>query len=151
MNTETNEDAGSVDPYDDAVVFRQSSWAWIWHSVPWLILFVISMAFDFFTFGIFPAIFATITIVPRYLSFKRTAYILGENNLIIKEGLILGQRNFDLPIADILEVEVQTGAFGRYLGYVNVKLASGDGVVNFLQYLPSNSPLIVLLQNKVNH
>ena len=149
MNTETSEDARPIDPPDDAVVFRQSNWAWIWHAVPWLILFIVSMAFDFFTFGIFPTVFATIIIVPRYFSFKRTGYILGEKILIIQEGLMLGQRRFDLPILEILAVEVQTSTFGRYLGYTNVKLESRDGTVNFLQYLPADSSLIGFLQNKV--
>ena len=150
MNAETNESPGPANPPEDAVVFRQSNWAWIWHAVPWGILFIVSMAFDFFTFGIFPMVFATIIIVPRYLSFKRTGYILGEENLIIQEGLMLGQRRFDLAIMEILKIEVQTGTFGRYLGYTNVKLESKDGTLNFLQYLPVGSSLIGLLQNKVN-
>lgn len=149
MNTETNEDTQPINPPDDAVVYRQSNWAWIWHAVPWLLLFIISMAFDFFTFGIFPTVFAIIIIVPRYFSFKRTGYILGENNLIIQEGLMLGQRRVDLPILEIREIEVQTGTFGRYLGYTNVKLESMDKTINFIQYLPVDSPLIGLLQNKV--
>ena len=100
MNDEGQEGTRPVDIPDDAVAVRQSNWAWMWTALPWLVLFGVSIAIDFITFGILPMVFAAVFIVPRYLSFRRTAYILTERSVIIQQGSFTGHHRIDLPIAD---------------------------------------------------
>ena len=75
---------------EDAIIVLQSQWAYMLHTVPWLILFGGVFAFDFLTFGIFPAVMAICIIGYRYLVFRRTAYILTEKHLVIFQGSLLG-------------------------------------------------------------
>ena len=144
------EDAPPVDIPDDAVVVRQSNWAWIWATVPWVGLFGVAIAFDFFTFGILPMVFATIVIVPRYLSFRRTAYILTERHVIIQQGSLMGQHRIDLLIADLNDVVVHPGTFGRFLGYTGVNLRLKDGRMASLRYVPFASPLVEHFRARMN-
>jgi membrane protein YdbS with pleckstrin-like domain len=143
---------GTAEPVvipDDAAVFRQSSWAYMLPSVPWFILFGVSLAFDFFTFGILPAVFAVIFIGSRYISFRRTIYILTEKHIIIRQGSILGQQRIDLPYEDINDFTVQPGTIGRSLGYARVIFQLRDGQMVLIHYVPIASPLIHHLQTHI--
>lgn len=142
MNFEGQEGTRSVDIPDDAFVIRQSNWAWIWAALPWLVIFGTSIVIDFITFGILPMAFAAIIIVPRYLSFRRTAYILTEKHVIIQQGSLTGHRRFDLPLANLKNVLIQPGTFGGVLGYTGVGLQLKDGQIALLRYVPFALPLI---------
>ena len=150
MNAEEREGTSPLDFPDDAVVVRQSNWAWMWRAVPWLVLFGVSLAFDFLTFGIVPAVIATIVIVPSYLSFRRTAYILTESYLIIQQGSFFGRHRIDLPFADLNDILLQPGTFGRSLGYTRVYLHLKDERMIFLQYVPLASPLVEHCRARMN-
>ena len=65
---------------NDAFIVGQSNWAWMWASTPWVILFGLSIVFDFLTFGILPIVFASIVIIPRLLATRRTKYSLHQMN-----------------------------------------------------------------------
>jgi len=133
----------------DAVIVRQSNWAWMWSTVPWVALFGVAMFFDFFSFGIVPVVFAAIVIVPRYLSFRRTAYILTETHVIIQHGSFVGQQRVDVVIADLNDIQVHPGTFGGFLGYTGVNLELEDGRLAFLRYVPITSPLVEHLRQRV--
>ena len=135
---------------DDALVVRQSSWAVIWPAVPWIAFFGVSVAFDFFPFGVLPAVLATIVIGSRYLSFRRTAYILTESDVIIQQGTVLGQQRVDLPFADLKDILVQPGTFGKSLGYTRVNLQLNDGRRALLNYVPLTSPLFEHLRARIS-
>lgn len=124
---------------EDAVVVRQSHWAWLWAAVPWVIFFGLSVNFDFITFGLFPMVLAAIVIVPRYLGFRNTSYILTESHLIIMQGTIMGSHRIDVALDLLKEVLVQSGMFGRSLGYTGLSLQLKDERVAYLRYVPVNS------------
>ena len=135
---------------DNATAVRQSHWAYLWPAVPWLVLFGVSIGVDFFTFGTLPAVIAIIFVGSRYLSYRRTVYILGETNIIIQQGTFMGQNVIDLEISDLNEVLIQPGMFGRSLGYARVNLQLRDGQLVFLHYVPSSSPLVDHLQQRMD-
>jgi uncharacterized membrane protein YdbT with pleckstrin-like domain len=127
---------------EDAIVVRQSNWAYMLHMVPWLILFGVSLSVDFFTFGILPAVLATWAIGSRYLSFRKTAYILTDRHIVIQRGSMMGQQRIDLPFDDLDDVSVRPGRLGIFLGYTRVELQLKDGQKALLHYVPLTSPLL---------
>ena len=54
--SESEEGNHSEELSTNGVVVRQSQWAWIWPCVPWIVLFGLSIVFDFLTFGMLPII-----------------------------------------------------------------------------------------------
>ena len=150
MNAEGQEGNGPVAIPDDAVVVRQSNWACVWSTVPWLVLIGVSLAFDIFTFAILPVVFATYFIGSRYLSFRRTAYILTDRYIFILQGSLMGQNRIDLSFADLNEVLAQPGTVGRSLGYTRVSLQLKDGQMVLLNYVPLESPLLEHLRERMN-
>ena len=142
MDTGGQEDTSPVGIPDDALIVRQSNWAYMLHTVPWVILFGVSLSVDFFTFGIIPAVFATWAIGSRYLSFRKTAYILTDLHITIQRGLMMGQDSTDLPFDDLDDVSVRPGRLGVFLGYTRVELQLKDGQTAWLHYVPLASPLL---------
>ena len=135
---------------EDAVVVRQSQWAYVMPTIPFMVLLGVALFFDFFTFGIFP-ILATIYIVgSRYMSFHRTAYILTEEHLVIFQGSFFGRNRIDLPFANLDNIVVQPGMFGRSLGYTGVRLELVNQQIVFLQYVPLTSTLLEHLRVRMN-
>ncbi|MFL2763630.1 MAG: hypothetical protein ACJ0A6_01285 [Dehalococcoidia bacterium] len=120
-----------IDIPDDAVIIKQSIWAWLLMAVPWVLFFLISLIVDFLTFGILPIILAAAMIVPRYISSNKTSYILVENYIIVDQG---GGRRIDIPINDIDFVTLKHGMFGRTLGYatflLNLKVSTQQDIVD---------------------
>ena len=130
---------------NDAFIVGQSNWAWMWASTPWVILFGLSIVFDFLTFGILPIVFASIVIIPRLLATRRTKYIVTSNELIIQQGSITGYQRIRIPKNELESVTVQPGRFGNMLGYTGVHLELNDGRVAMLNYVPANANLPSLL------
>ena len=149
MDTEDTQDRPVADIPDDAVVVRQSQWSWMLFVVPWAILALVSTQFDAVTFGILPIALAAVVVVPRYVSYRGTAYILTEQYVIIQLGQIGGKRRFDLPIAQVSGLRAVPGYFGRTLGYTGVQLALQDGGRAVLQYVPSGSPLFEHIRTRM--
>jgi hypothetical protein len=127
---------------EDAIVVRQSNWAYMLHTIPWLILFGASLSVDFFTFGILPALLATYLIGSRYMSFRKTVYILTDRHVIIKQGSMMSQDRIDLPFDDLDDVFVRPGRLGVFLRYTRVELQLKDGQMVLLTYVPLESPLL---------
>jgi len=150
MDTGGQEDTSPVGIPDDALIVRQSNWAYMLHTVPWLVLFGASLTFDFLTFGILPAVLATCFIGYRYLSFRRTAYILTNRYVVIQQGSLRGQSRIDVSLADLSDVLVQPGTLGRYLGYTRVSLQLKDGQMALLHYVPLESPFLEHLRERMN-
>ena len=150
MDTKVQEEPSPATIPEDAIIVRQSRWAYRLHTVPWLVLFGGSFTFDFLTFGIFPIWVAICVIGYRYLVFRRTAYILTDKHLVIFQGSLMGQKRIDVPFADLNNILVQPGMFGGFLGYTGVRLQLVDQRVVLLQYLPIASPLLEHLRARMN-
>jgi hypothetical protein len=135
---------------EDAIIALQSRWAYMLHTIPFLALFGVSLILDFLTLGILPTLIAIYIIGSRYLSFRRTAYILTDNHLVIFQGSLMGRKRIDVPLADLNNVQFQPGMFGRSLGYTGVILQLMDQQVSLLHYVPVASPLLEYLRARMN-
>ena len=150
MDTKMQEERSTATIPDDAIIVMQSRWAYMLYTIPSLAFFGGSLMIDFITLGILPIMLASYFIVSRYLSFRRTAYILTDKHLVIFQGSLIGQKRIDVPFADLNNVQVQPGMFGRSLGYTGVILQLMDQRVSLLHYVPVASPLLGYLQARMN-
>ena len=135
---------------DDAITVRQSSWAWIWSVAPWMILAGGSVFIDQITFIGLPLIIAVISILPRYMSWRKTAYILTNEYLVVVLGRLGKSQRFDILISQISGIQLRPGFFGRSLGYTSVLLATKAHGVVVLPYTPGRSPLVEHIQARVD-
>lgn len=133
-----------------AMVITQSHWSYMLYAIPWLIFFAVTLAVDFLSFGMLPALIAMYIIGSRYISFRKTAYILTDEHLIIFQGSLIGKRRIDIPLSDLDEILLQSGLFGRSLGYTGVRLQLTDTRVTFLHYVPRECPLLTHLWVRMN-
>ena len=150
MDASVQEETNWVTIPEDAFVTQQSQWAYMLYAIPALVLFGVSLAVDFFTFGIVPLAVTFYIVGSRYWSFKKTAYILTEKYLVIFEGSLFGQKRIDLPFANLNNFLVQPGMFGKFLGYTGVRLQLVDQQMIMLQYAPLSSPLLEQLRVRMN-
>ena len=127
---------------DDAMVVFQSQWSYMLYTIPWLILLGFSLTMDAVTFGLLPVVVAIYIIGSRYMSFRRTAYILTGEHFIIFRGSFMGRNRIDFPLSNISEVLIQPGIFGQTLGYTSVRMLLADQRVMVLEYVPLTSPLL---------
>ena len=105
---------------------------------------------DFITLGFLPIMIASYFIVSRYLSFRRTAYILTDKHLIIFQGSLVGRKRFDIPFADLNYIQAHPGILGSRLEYTGVILQLTDQRVFSLGYVPIESPLLEHLRARMN-
>jgi len=134
----------------DAIIVRQSNWAWIWSATPWMILMAASVFIDQITFVGLPLILAVVFIVPRYVSVRKTAYILTNEYLVVVKGAFARSQRFDIPISQIWGIQVRPGFFGRSLGYTSVLLTMKDQGVTGLAYVPERSALVDHIQARID-
>ena len=149
-DTKVQEEPSPATIPEDAIIVLQSRWAYMLHTIPLLAFFGVSLILDFLTLGILPTLVAIYIIGSRYLSFRRTAYILTDKHLVIFQGSLIGQKRIDVPFADLNNVQVQPGMFGRSLGYTDVILQLIDQRVSLLHYVPVASPLLEYLRARMN-
>lgn len=142
MDSAVQEGVHSLVIPDDAIVVRQSKWAYLLAAVPWFVLFGVSFVFDFFSFGILPVVFAGYFIGHRYLSWRRTVYVVTDLYLIIQQGSLMGHNRIELSFDDLVGVMIRPGMFGRFLGYTHVSLQLKDERRIVLRYVPLASPLL---------
>ena len=150
MDTKVQEAPSPATIPEDAIIVLQSRWAYMLHTIPLLAFLGVSLIFDFLTLGILPTLITIYIIGSRYLSFRRTAYILTDKHLVIFQGSLIGQKRIDVPFADLNNVQVQPGMFGRSLGYTGVILQLMDQRVSLLHYVPVASPLLEHLRAGMN-
>ena len=133
----------------DSTVVRQSSWAWQLPTAPWAIFAVASIFVDAISFGVLPFFLLAIVAVPRYLRWKKAAYILTEDHVVVFRGGLAGRRRYDLPIDEFVTVDTRPGLFGGNLGYraVHITLENGNTVV--LDYLPEDAPLADHIESRI--
>lgn len=135
---------------EDATVVRPSSWAWGMWVVPMVVFVVVSVSFDFISFGLLPLIMAMVLVVPRYFGWRGTQYILTDEHVVVRRGSGRGGQSFDLAFSLVGEVAVRPGMFGRGLGYAAVHLRLKDGRVAALDHVPLDSGLIEHVRARID-
>ena len=130
-------DKGNEIP-EDAIVLKQVQYAWLWSSLPWLVVLGVIYYTDFLIEPV-PIIGAAITVVillPRYIGWRRTAYILTGDGLIYQRGGMTGTQRYQIPWSNLKGARARYGNFGRALGYQSVELLLENGSIARLTYLP---------------
>ena len=141
-------DQGNEIP-EDALVIRQVQWAWVYSSAPWLAVLLVLMVSPI---GLdeFSALFVAIIImVPRYLGWRRTAYVLTDDTLIYQRGGFTGSQRYEIALSRLKNVRIRYGFFGRSLGYKAVDILLDDNAIAPLTYVPSLSDLGDRLQEAI--
>jgi hypothetical protein len=138
MDSESTTPDPAEDIPEDAIVVRQVRYAWLWSSMPWLIILAVVYYTDILIEGapIVGALISVVIMVPRYLSWRRTAYILTTENFIYVRGTFSGAQKFHIPLSRLADVRVRYGFFGRSLGYQTVDLVLENESVASLKYIP---------------
>ena len=122
-----------------STVITQSSWAWIWPGIPWVILAVISAFWDAISFGLFPLILAVAVILPRYMGWRSTRYVLTPDHLILQRGVLGGSHKYEVPVTDFRRITVKYGWFGKSLGYEGVDVVLRGGGKANMSYVPASA------------
>ena len=123
---------------EGATVIRQVQYAWLWSSAPWLIILAVVYYTDFLIEAV-PVVGAIITVIilaPRYVAWRRTAYILTDDSLIYKRGGITGSQKYQIPWSNLKGARANYGSFGRALGFQTVELLLQNDKVARLPYIP---------------
>ncbi len=134
---------------EDASVVRQSRWVWLWALTPWVVLGAIEIYIGDLLFLGLSVVLAAITAGPRYLGWRKTAFILTEDHLVIIQGTLSGQRKNELPIALIDDIRASPGLFGGGLGYRTVDFALKDGASARLHFVPANSSMVTQISERI--
>jgi membrane protein YdbS with pleckstrin-like domain len=119
---------------EGGLVIRQVQWAWVWSSMPWLVLAFILLAVGFLE-EVLTTLFIVVIVVPRYFRWRRTEYVLTKETLFYQQGGVAGAQRYDIPISTLRDVRSRFGMFGRSLGYQTVDVMLDNGAVASLQYV----------------
>ena len=116
----------------------------------WVILYSLSLLTDLLTFGFLPLFLVAVVVVPRYMGWRKTAYILTDEYIVLIKGAFGRGQRLDILISQISGIQVRPGLFGASLGYEKVLLTIKDqGVVN-LSYAPALSELVKHIQARID-
>ena len=151
MDTEnTNTDTTKEIP-EEAIWVQQVQYAWLWSSMPWLVILAVLYYTDILIEGvpILGAIVSVVIMVPRYLSWRRTAYVITEEDFIYIRGTITGTQKYHIPLSDLDNVSVRYGFFGKSLGYMTIDLTLQNSTVVSLKYIPILSEFPDQMQSRI--
>ena len=151
MDTEnTNTDTTKEIP-EEAIWVQQVQYAWLWSSMPWLVILAVLYYTDILIEGvpILGAIVSVVIMVPRYLSWRRTAYVITEEDFIYIRGTITGTQKYHIPLSDLDNVSVRYGFFGKSLGYMTIDLTLQNSTVASLKYIPILSEFPEQMQSRI--
>lgn len=124
---------------ENAVLVKPSNWAWLWYCTPWVALGVASFSFDAISFGAFPVVIGVLFVLPQYMRWRRTVYILTDEYVLVKRG---PRQLYTVLFSDVTEVRRHPGLFGNTLGYAAIYLVLKDGRSAFLSHVPNSSRLV---------
>jgi len=113
---------------EDGIVVRQVQYAWLWSSMP---IIVLATIFYFLPIvdPLIVSIFLVVVIIPRYFTWRKTAYVITDQSLTYNRAHI--------PISSLKGVKPNPGLFGRTLGYEAVEIFLDNGAFIKLTYIPS--------------
>lgn len=154
MNSEyTRYQPPEPDPEDSipegGLVIRQVQWAWVWSSMPWLVLAFVLLAVGFLE-EILTVLFLVIIVVPRYFRWRRTEYVLTRDTLFYQQGGVTGFQKYEIPISTLRDVRPRFGMFGRSLGYQTIDIMLDNGSVASLQYVSALQDLSSLIRRLID-
>ena len=153
---ESRSEPAEFDPRDripeDGLVIKQVPWAWVWSSMPWLVLAVILVVsgLPILDDPILLTLFIVVIVVPRYLRWRRTEYVLTRDTLFYQQGGLAGAQKYEVPISTLRDVRSRFGMFGKSLGYQTVDVMLDNGAVASLQYVASLHDLGSLIQGLID-
>ena len=124
---------------DDAILVKPSNWAWLWYTMPWVALGVASFSFDAISFGALPVLIGALFVLPQYIRWRGTLYVLTNESVLVKRGR---RQIYTVPFSEVTEVRRNPGLFGNSLGYAAVYLVLKDGRSAFLSHVPRTSGLV---------
>ena len=127
---------------EDEFLVRPSQWAWGIYAVPLVVIYALLMSVDVFTFGLLPVAVLAAFIVPRYITWRGSAYIFTTDSLVIKRGQLGREDRVPVLFADISSFEERQGFLGPTLQYTSVHIFLNDGRQGVLSYVPVNSGVI---------
>lgn len=98
---------------EDGIVVRQVQYAWLWSSMPIIILATIFYFLPIVE-PLIVSIFLVVVIIPRYFTWRKTAYVITDQFLTYNRHRI--------PISSLEGVTSNPGLFGRTLGYEAIEI-----------------------------
>ncbi len=122
---------------------KQSPWAWIWGGLPWVILGIYFWRFAESTNMLIFAIVLGIAItIPRYLSWKKTSYVIEDNSVTYHRGSIGRTQTIELPASQFQRITENPGMFGQFLGYTTISMRmKGETNLIRLSHIPRSAGL----------
>jgi membrane protein YdbS with pleckstrin-like domain len=99
---------------------------------------------------ILTTLFLVVIVVPRYLRWRRTEYVLTRDTLFYQQGGVAGIQKYEVPISTLRDVRSRFGIFGKSLGYEGVDVMLDNGAVASLQYVPVLYGLGPLIQRLID-
>ena len=132
----TEEQDSTIDVPSDARIIQQVQYAWIWSSMPWVMVVVVLYTIGFFPEPLMSFIVILAIMVPRFLMWRGTRYILTKEALVYQRGGLIGSNRFRIPFSRLSDARAKYGAFGRALGYQTVEIVFKSDDVASLKYVP---------------
>jgi len=114
---------------------KQSPWAWIWGGAPWIVLAI------WFQFGpsgstnmtIFAVVLGVAVTAPRYISWRKTLYVINESSVTYHKGGLGQTQTVELPASQFQRITDVPGMFGKSLGYTTVSIRL-KGETNYIRF-----------------
>ncbi len=132
----TEEQNSEVSIPSDARIVKQVQYAWIWSSMPWVLVVVVLYWIGFFPEPLMTLIVILAIMVPRFMMWRGTRYILTKEALVYQRGGLIGSNRYQIPFSRLSDSRAKYGAFGRALGYQTVEIVFNSGDVASLKYVP---------------
>jgi len=133
---------------ENAVSVSQVEWAWLWAAAPWLV--VVGILSTLSLEPVFAAVIVLIIVVPRFMTWRRTAYIVTDDALIYQRGGFTGSRQYNIPMESLVEVKSRNGMFGRGLGYEAVDIVLDNKSSASLTYVPTVAGLESIIRERMD-
>ncbi len=126
-------------PGSESNEIKQSPWAWIWGGAPWIVLAI------WFWFGpsetwmtIFAVVLGVAVTAPRYISWRKTLYVINESSVTYQKGSIGPTQTVELPAEQFQGITDNPGMFGKFLGYTTVSIRlKGESNYMRLSHIPT--------------
>ena len=151
VTEESSVETLSLDELLTGETIQQSPWAWMLPIIPWMIFLVISIFVDVLTFGTLQLLIMVLFVGPRWLSWRKTAFILTEDHVTIRRGTLTGVDEVSIAIANLKEISQNPGILGQSLGYTTISLVLKDARSANLSYVPIQSTIQEYLENRLTN
>ena len=130
-------------PGSESKEIKQSPWAWIWGGAPWIVLAIwFWFGTDSRTMTIFAVVLGIAVTAPRYISWRKTLYVINESSVTYQRGSIGPTQTVELPAEQFQRITDNPGMFGKFLGYTTVSIRlKGESNYMRLSHIPTSANL----------